>query len=145
MEIKVKSKYLRISPRKLRLLLPLVRGKNALEAMRILQFQPGKGASMVGNLLESALAVAKSSEVNPDLFMVKKIVCDEGPRLKRGKPASKGRVMPITKRQSHLALILADTNQPPRRSEKKENKTKDLSTGKTKAKEEHKENNGTEN
>ncbi|OIN88784.1 50S ribosomal protein L22 [Candidatus Berkelbacteria bacterium CG_4_9_14_0_2_um_filter_42_30] len=145
MEIKVRSKYLRISPRKLRMLLPLVRGKNALEAKRILQFQPGKGASIVENLLGSALAVAKSSEVNPELFMIKKIVCDEGPRLKRGKPASRGRVMPITKRQSHLALTLADTNQPPRKPQEEKDKTKEPA-GKAEVKEvkkEDKENNGT--
>ena len=108
MEIKVKSKYLHISPRKLRLILPLIQSKNALEVKRALELHSGKGAKVAKNLLKSALSIAKSSEVSEELFMVKKIVCNEGPRLKRGKPASKGRMMPITKRQSHLELVLSD-------------------------------------
>ena len=108
MEIKVTSKYLRISPRKLRLVVNSVRGKNAIVAKNILTFQPNKGSKMVLALLESALAVAKSNEVNQDNLSVLSVVCSDGPRLKRGKPASKGSMMAITKRQSHLNLVLSD-------------------------------------
>ena len=108
MIIKVKSKYLHISPRKLRLIIPLIRGKNALEVKKILKLQIGKGAKMTENLLDSALSIAKSSEINDELFFVKSLVCNEGPRLKRGRAAAKSRVMPIHKRQSHLELVLSD-------------------------------------
>jgi large subunit ribosomal protein L22 len=108
MEIKVTSKYLRISPRKLRLVVNSVRGKNSIVAKNILTFQPNKGSKMVLALLESALAIAKSNEVNQDNLSILSVVCSDGPRLKRGKPASKGSMMPITKRQSHLNLVLSD-------------------------------------
>jgi len=107
MEVKVKSRYLHISPRKLRPVINFVRGKNALQAKSQLKFQPNKGAAMVSNLLDSALAVVKSSEVTPESFVISAIACGDGPRLKRGKPASKGRMMPIKKRQSHLNLTLS--------------------------------------
>ena len=108
MEIRVKSRYLHISPRKLRLIIAMVIGKNAQEAEQILRFQTSKGAKMAKNLLGSALAIAKSSEVKEDSFAIRKFICNQGPRLKRGKPGSKGRVMPIARRQSHLELVLSD-------------------------------------
>lgn len=109
MEIKVKSKYLRISPRKLRPVVNFVRGMGVLEAKAKLQFQPNKGANMIANLLDNALSVAKSSEINPEVFSISAIACADGPRLKRGTPVSKGRMAPIVKRQSHLMLVLSDS------------------------------------
>lgn len=109
MEITVKSKYLKISPRKLRLSVNLIRGKNIIEAKNFLKFQKNKGSIAVYDLLNSAIAIAKSSEVAEDSFYVTKVLCNDGPRLKRGKAASKGSVMPITKRQSHLILSISDT------------------------------------
>jgi len=109
MEISVKSKYLKISPRKLRLSVNLIRGKNVVKAKNLVKFQKNKGSIAVYNLLNSALTIAKDSEIEENNFCVAKILCNDGPRLKRGKPASKGSVMPITKRQSHLSLTISDT------------------------------------
>lgn len=108
MDVKVSTKYLKISPRKLRLVVNLVRGKDAIKAKEILTFIPKKGARMVVSLLDNALAIVKTSEVSTDGFYIKSIACGDGPRLKRGTPVSKGRMAPITKRQSHLQLVLSD-------------------------------------
>ncbi len=108
MEIKVKSKYLRISPRKLRPVVNFVRGMTAIEAKAKLQFQPNKGAGIIANLLDNALSVVKNSEISQDVFFISAIACGDGPRLKRGTPVSKGRMAPIVKRQSHLTLTLSD-------------------------------------
>lgn len=108
MEIKVKSKYLKISPRKLRLAINLVRGLPADKAKELLTFQNNKSSRMVRALVISAIAVAKASEISDSNLVVSKITCSDGPRLKRGKPASKGSYMPIKKRQSHLEIILSD-------------------------------------
>lgn len=108
MDVKVKTKYLKISPRKLRPVVNMVRGKKADKAREVLAFTPKKGARMIASLLDSAIAIVKTSEVASETFYVKSITCSDGPRLKRGTPVSKGRMAPITKRQSHLQLILSD-------------------------------------
>lgn len=108
MNITVKSKYLKISPRKLRLAVNLVRGMKAEKAKESLTFQNNKGSRLVKSLVISGLAVAKASEIESDALIISRIVCTDGPRLKRGKPASKGSYMPIKKRQSHLEMTLSD-------------------------------------
>lgn len=108
MEIRVKSKYLKISPRKLRPVVNLVRGKSAIQAVVNLKFVPNKGAKFVSDLLNNAIAIAKSEEVGLDKLVVSVISCSDGSRLKRGVPGSKGSMMPITKRTSHLYITLRD-------------------------------------
>ncbi|MFA5157794.1 MAG: uL22 family ribosomal protein [Patescibacteria group bacterium] len=120
MDVKVKTKYLKISPRKLRLVVNMVRGKKAEKAREILTFTPNKGARMVSTLLDSALSIVKTSEVNGEGFYIKSISCGDGPRLKRGTPVSKGKMAPITKRQSHLQLILSDEAKKEETKKKKE-------------------------
>ena len=108
MEITVKSKYLKISPRKLRLAVNLVRGKNLEQARGVLYLSGIKSSRMVKNLVDSAIAAVKESGSETNKFHINNISCCDGPRLKRGKPASKGSVMPIKKRQSHLFLSVTD-------------------------------------
>lgn len=108
MEITVKSKYLKISPRKLRLAVNLVRGKNLEKARDILFLSNSKGARMLKCLVDSSIASAKESGIEVNKFFVKSITCNDGPRLKRGKPASKGSMMTIKKRQSHMVLTISD-------------------------------------
>ena len=124
MEIKVKSKYLKISPRKLRLAVDLVRGLKADRAREMLAFQNNKSSRMVRGLVISGLAVAKASEIKSENLLISKIVCTDGPRLKRGKPASKRSYMPIKKRQSHLELVLSDVVE---KLDKSDREVKDLS------------------
>lgn len=108
MDITVKSKYLKISPRKLRLAVNLVRGKNVIQAKNVLFLSRNKGAKFTENLIDSAIATAKEADAEVDKFVIKSIACGDGPRLKRGKPASKGSMMAIKKRQSHLTVLISD-------------------------------------
>jgi len=109
MEIKVKLNNLRTAPRKVRQVVDLVRGKKLSEAQSILLFTVNKSATSVLKLLNSAVASAKHEFhlEQADLF-ISKITVDEGPKLKRWHPMSRGRAYPIIKRSSHIVLILSD-------------------------------------
>ncbi len=102
----VTSKYIRISPRKARLAVNLIRGKKALEAQRLLSFAPQKSARLVLKSLQAAMAVAKEKNIPTAELLVKTAKVDGAPVLKRGLPVSRGRWHPILKRNSHITLVL---------------------------------------
>lgn len=108
MERKVRSRYLRIAPRKLRLVADLVRGRRAAEAKAILRFVAKRGAVFVSKAIDAA--VAGIEEANPkldlDRVIVQQIYVDPGPVLKRFLPRAHGRATPIRKRTSHLTVVL---------------------------------------
>jgi len=106
MEIKVTSKYLRISPRKVRPVLHGLRGLTAEEAKTTSAFTNRKAAGMIYDLIKSGIAAAKENYLEPNDVSIKSIYCSEGPRLKRIQPWSKGQARRITKRMSHLTLVL---------------------------------------
>ena len=109
MEIKVKLSNFRTSPRKVRQLIDLVRGKNVAEAQAILLFTVNKSSPVVLKLLNSAVASAKHDlHLDEANLFISKITVDEGPKLKRWHPMSRGRAYPIIKRSSHIALTLAE-------------------------------------
>ena len=109
MEIKVKLNNLRTSPRKVRQVIDLVRGKQVAEAQSILSFTLNKSARPVLKLLNSALATAKNDmHIDETNLFISKITVDEGPKLKRWHPMSRGRAYPIIKRTSHIVLILSE-------------------------------------
>lgn len=111
MEIKAKLSNLRTAPRKVRQVADLVRGKSAPEAQSILLFTVNKSARPMLKLLNSALASAKNQlhSDGSNLF-ISKITVDEGPKLKRWHPMSRGRAYPIIKRTSHIAIVLSEKN-----------------------------------
>lgn len=106
MEFKVKSLYLKISPRKLRPVLHGLRDMTALEAKNTLAFTNKKAAGFLYDLVGSGIAVAKENYFEADQVRVKSIACNEGPRLKRMQPWSKGQARRITKRMCHVTLVL---------------------------------------
>lgn len=109
MEIKVKLNNLRTAPRKTRLVVDLVRGKKLAEAQSILSFTVNKTARNVLKLLNSAVASATNDfHMDQSNLFVSKITVDEGPKLKRWHPMSRGRAYPIIKRTSHICLVLSD-------------------------------------
>ncbi len=109
MEIKVELNNLRTAPRKVRQVVDLVRGKNVLAAQSILLFTVNKSARNVLKLLNSAVATAKHEmHLDEENLFISKITVDEGPKLKRWHPMSRGRAYPIIKRSSHIALILSE-------------------------------------
>ena len=109
MEVRSVSKYLRVSPHKARLVADLVRGQAVEDALTILKFTPKKSARLVTKTLRSAIANAENSQVmDVDNLIVKTIVVDEGPRLKRWRPRAMGRATRILKRTSHVTVVLAE-------------------------------------
>ncbi len=113
MEIKVKLSNLRTSPRKVRQVIDLVRGKKVAEAQSILLFTVNKSSSPVLKLLNSAVASIKNDfHLDETNFFISEITVDEGPKLKRWHPMSRGRAYPIIKRSAHVALILSEIKLP---------------------------------
>jgi large subunit ribosomal protein L22 len=99
------AKYVRVSPRKARQVVDLIRGKSVGEAKAILQLTPRGAAPLVGKVLASAVANAENNNdmVADDLVVVRAYV-DEGPTLKRFKPRAMGRATRIRKRTSHITI-----------------------------------------
>jgi len=112
MEFKVKNLFVRISSRKVRPVLYGLRGLSGEAALVTLNFTNKKGARYAYELLKSGLAAAKENYFEPNEVHIKEIFCDEGPRLKRMIPWSKGQSRRITKRMSHLTLVLEANEKP---------------------------------
>ena len=107
MQIQVKLNYLRIAPRKTRQIVDLVRGKTAIEAANILEFVVRKPAEPILKLLKSAMATAKNdSKLDVNNLYISKITANEGPKLKRFRPVSRGSAHALWKRTSHIVLVL---------------------------------------
>ena len=101
------AKYVRISPRKVRLIMDQIRGKRVEEALNKLSYAPQKGAFILKKLLNSAVANAgANSEMDIDNLYIKRVYADQGPTLKRFRPRAMGRATRIRKRTSHLTVIL---------------------------------------
>ena len=109
MEIKVKLSNFRTSPRKVRQLIDLIRGKTVQQAQAILLFTVNKSSPVVLKLLNSAVAGATNDlHLDESNLYISHIAVDEGPKLKRWHPMSRGRAYPIIKRSSHIALTLKE-------------------------------------
>ena len=109
MEVRALTKFLPISPQKLRLVCDQVRGMDAQEAMIILDFMPQKGADLVSKTLAAAMANASNNfDLDPDELFVAQIYAGDGPTLKRFKAGARGRYKPRLKRTSHLWVILEE-------------------------------------
>ncbi len=107
--MKAQAKYVRISPRKARLVADLVRGLVVDKAMNILKFTPNKAAGIISSVLYSAISNAgQHAGVNVDSLRISKIVVDEGPTWKRFMPRSQGRANRICKRTSHITVVLSE-------------------------------------
>jgi len=108
MDIKVKSLYLKVSPRKVHPVMYSLRGQNPLQAKAKLNFVNKKGAKMLVDLLNSALAIAKENDLETDQLTIKSVYCNEGPRIKRRQVKARGRSDLIKKRMSHMTLVISD-------------------------------------
>jgi large subunit ribosomal protein L22 len=112
MEARAISKYNRQSPRKMRLVVDLIRGKSVDEAYAILQFSKKKAAEQIDKTLRSAVANAKSKAdvageyVDVDDLYVKEAFINEGPRLKRWRAAAMGRAAPMQHPTSHIIVVV---------------------------------------
>lgn len=108
MEARAKLSFARLSPRKTRLIVDMVRGKGIQDALTILRFSPQPSAKLVSKLLQSAVANAEQKGASDvDRLFVKTIYVDGGPVLKRFTPRAQGRVSKIRKPTSHITVVLA--------------------------------------
>jgi len=130
-----KLRYLRIAPRKVRLVADAIRGKKILEAQALLRFAVQKAAGPVLKTLNSAVASAKkNANAEESNLYISKITIDEGPKLKRMRPRARGSAYPIQKKTSHITIILDEIQAGLRaasQQEKEEEKKEGVSRKKT--------------
>ena len=108
--VRARSKYVRSAPRKARLVMGHIRGKQVEQARAILNHAPRAVSTDILKLLNSAVANAESAyELGPDELRVKRAFVDEGPTIKRYRPRALGRATPIKKRTSHMTIELTTT------------------------------------
>ncbi|PPK97542.1 large subunit ribosomal protein L22 [Kineococcus xinjiangensis] len=126
MEAKAQTRYLRVTPQKARRVVDLIRGKQATEAVAVLQFAPQAAAEPVRKLVESAIANARfladkhSQAFDERDLVVQTVYVDEGPTMKRFRPRAQGRAGRILKRTSHITVVVA----PPADGAKKTRRTR---------------------
>jgi large subunit ribosomal protein L22 len=109
MEARAIAKYIRISPRKVNIVLKLIRGKDVKEAFAILKFTPKAASEIITKILKSAVANAENNhEMNPDNLYVAETFADQGPTLKRFQPHAQGRAFRINKRTSHITVVVKE-------------------------------------
>lgn len=107
MEISAKTRFVRITPRKLRLIADMIRGESVAKAITTLKFTNKRGAKLLYKTLMSAVANAEHrGTVNVDSLFVKKVLVDGAPMLKRFLPRAMGRATMVRKRMSHLNIVL---------------------------------------
>jgi ribosomal protein L22 len=108
--VRARSRYVRTAPRKARLVMDHIRGKEVEQARAILTHAPRAVAEDILKLLNSAIANAESAyELGPDELRIVKAFVDEGPTIKRFRPRALGRATPIKKRTSHMTIELTTT------------------------------------
>lgn len=108
MEAKAIARYVRVTPRKARLVIDQVRGKDVTAARELLRFSERAVAEVVEKVLNSAVANAENNHhMRTDNLVVKTAYVDEGPTLKRIRPRAKGSASRIRKRTSHITVIVA--------------------------------------
>src|SRR5437868_13806419 len=156
MEFRAQARFMRVSPQKARLVLNLIKGRKVEDALNTLAFTKKRVAATVEKLLRSAvenanyLSSEKNIDVDVDKLYVKQAVANDGPRMKRIRPAPMGRAYRYVRRIAHIELVLAERNkdgqsasrvvgeegaaaQAPARSKAKA-RTKKASAGKSKKK-----------
>jgi large subunit ribosomal protein L22 len=107
MEVRAVAKYIRISSRKVRLVVDLVRGRPVNEAMNLLRFMPQSAARDVSAVIKSAVANAEqNNHMSAEDLFITRIMADEGPTMKRFRPRAHGRASPILKRSTHITVVV---------------------------------------
>jgi large subunit ribosomal protein L22 len=114
MEVRATAKYVRVQPRKVRIVADEVRGKDALYAASLLRYHRSKGAFHLHKVLVSAIANAEANNgLQPESLRIATIMVDEGPRLKRMQARAMGRGNRIIKKTSHITVVVEDFDQTP--------------------------------
>ena len=109
MQAKAVAKTVRIAPRKARMVVDLIRGKQVGEAVAILKHTPKAVSPIVEKVLNSAIANAEHNyDMDAESLLIKEAYVDEGPTLKRFRPRAQGRASQINKRTSHITIVLSE-------------------------------------
>ena len=109
MEARAIAKFIRVSPRKARMVVDLVRGKKLEEALAILRYTPNKATAAVTKVVKSAAANAEHNyEMDRDEIFISAIYVDQGPSLKRVMPRAMGRADIIKRKTSHITVVVSD-------------------------------------
>ena len=102
-------KYARISPRKVKIVADLIRGKDVTEALAIVKFTPKASSDIIEKLLKSAIANAENNhDMKHENLYISEIYANQGPTLKRIRPAAKGSAVRIRKRTTHITIVLRE-------------------------------------
>jgi len=103
------AKTVRVSPRKSRLVMDLIRGKSVAEAIAVLKFTPNKAAGVIEKVLMSAVSNAENNyDLEVENLFVTEAFVNEGPTMKRFRPRAKGSASPINKRTSHITVVVSE-------------------------------------
>lgn len=109
MEAKAIARHVRIAPRKVRIVIDLIRGKSVDEALAILNFIPKRASEPISKVVKSAAANAEHNfNMNKDVLVVAECFVDQGPTLKRFHPRQRGQAFPILKRTSHITVVVKE-------------------------------------
>jgi large subunit ribosomal protein L22 len=109
MEVRAISKDTGVSPRKMRLLVDMVKGKTVEDALNILRFAPTPNALIVAKTIKSAAANAENNyQMTPSNLKIIKITADEARMLKRFRARARGRANQILKRSSHITVVVSE-------------------------------------
>ncbi|KYP79692.1 50S ribosomal protein L22 [Ferroacidibacillus organovorans] len=109
MEARAVAKHIRIAPRKMRLVVDLIRGKSVGEAIAILKHTPKAGSPVIEKVLKSAIANAEHNyNLDTERLVISKVFVDQGSTLKRFHPRSQGRAFSILKHTSHVTVVVTE-------------------------------------
>ena len=112
MEATAKATFVRVAPRKVQIVLDLIRNKPSDEAMAILKYTPKAACEPLAKLLKSAMANAENNfDMDVSKLYVAECAVSQGPTLKRIRPRSKGRAYRINKKTSHITLVLRESEE----------------------------------
>lgn len=128
MEFIATQKYLLLSPKKIRPIVDVAKNLAPLRAIEVLPFTGKRAAEPIVKVIKTAIANAKQKGISADDLKFKEIRVSEGPRLKRGRPVSRGRWHPFKRRMSHIRVVLETVSKAPV-AKKEETKVEEVEKG----------------
>lgn len=112
MEVRAVAKYVKVQPRKVRIIADEVKGKPAIMTAHVLRHHSSKSAMLLRKVLISAIAnAAENHQLSPEVLEIKRITVDEGPRMKRIQPRAMGRAFRILKKTSHITVVVGEAEE----------------------------------
>lgn len=137
MSAKAVQKYIKTSPRKLRLVVSMIKNLDPITASETLPFVKKRAAGTLKKVIDSAIANAKVKKMNPEELVFKEIQVNKGPVMKRWRAGARGRAKPYQRMMSHVRIILEEKKKEERNKDdvkKNQKKKKDVKTKKSKSK-----------